>query len=115
MLLNCTGQCLTSLFYAFYTTLLYILTGDWVLPTSLAMIHVMEGSDFIEDYLVSIKFLQIFPTGLAKEDKGWFTLPIPHQNGTLDFYLFYDENTLMENTHRQKLFANIKSQWCYFA
>ena len=32
----------------------------------------MEGSNFVEDYLVSIKLLKVVPTGLMKEeDKGW--------------------------------------------
>ena len=31
----------------------------------------MEGSNFVEDYLDSIKLLQIIPTGHVKEDKDW--------------------------------------------
>ena len=34
-------------------------------------IYVTEGSDFVEDFLDSIKLLQIIPTGLVKESKGW--------------------------------------------
>ena len=34
-------------------------------------LYVTEASDFVEDYLDSIKLLQIIPTGLVKEDRVW--------------------------------------------
>ena len=33
-------------------------------------INVTEGSNFVEDYLVSIRLLQVIPTGLVKEDNN---------------------------------------------
>ena len=34
-------------------------------------IYVMVGSDFVEDYLSSIKLLPIIPIGLVEENRVW--------------------------------------------
>ena len=60
--------------------------------------YVTVGSDFVEDYLGSIKLLQIIPTGLVKEVRVWildvlFSL-LSTSNGVFPYY--QGESTILD-------------------